>query len=233
MGEDACFFATNDTPEFWGAFVACCAAWVACYALYVRVTRAGAAWRHAWLALAKNCLATASAAIVLSATLPKAEWTIPPSHAALADGIGVLVIAYEWCDLFCYHLACPTVDRQMVAHHLLHGAMGLRMGRHCKARVVPVMLLCQEATSVILNVRFLAPTGSALRSSATRVFALSFLALRGALGWVPLYTMLSASDGGVELDMLIVGAAYLLQLWWCVLILRKVRAATRGKEKAG
>lgn len=220
---DVCLFSSNDTPLFKRAFYACCAGWVALYVQYVRVFRPGADRRHAWLALAKNSVVSTCAVGVLVAALSNA-WAVPSSHAAMADLVGVFFITYEWCDLILYHLCCPKIDLPMVLHHLMHGAMGLRMGRHCRARIVPIMLLCQELSSVLLNIRYLAPARGALHATVTKLFALSFLAIRGVLGWVPLYVMLSQLGWVLEMDVILVAAAYLLQLRWCFLIGQKIRS---------
>ena len=216
---DACLFPSNDTPEFRRAFVACFAGWASLYELYVR----GSDRRQACVCLAKNLAVTAAAVAVLQATFSTATWTIPPSHAALADGAGLLFVTFEWCDLLCYHLLRPSLDLSMVVHHLLHGALGLLAGRRCEGRVVPVMMLCQEGSSIFLNVRYLLARGTPPHAAATAAFAVTFLVLRGALGWIPFAVMLLRTGGKLEADAVLVGAGYLLQLRWCALVWAKVR----------
>ena len=220
---DACLFASTATPEFQRALAAAFAGWIGWFFLVVRVRAPGAELRHARTALAKNCITSACAVVALTATLSTPDWSLPATHATLADLTGLFFTTFEWADLFCYQLFLPALDVSMIVHHALYGAMGLRMGRHCAARVVSLMLLCQELSSVALNVRFLASKESALHSVASVTFACVFIVVRGLLGWIPVLAL--AHDPRHTADALLVAAAYAMQLRWCLLIARKVARA--------
>ena len=219
MPSDHCIFPGDG---IWRTFMAFSAAWTGCFLGAMKLI--GPPHRaEAIICLLKNCVVASCSVGLLIPVLQTPEWTIREAQAALAENVAMFFLTFEWVDLIVFQLTRPSIDWSLVAHHLAYGILGIRMSHKCEGRVVSIMLMVQECSSVFLNIRSLTHKGSVAHRTSTVAFGLLFIVLRGIMGFVP--TVISWYRFSATSDATLVTLGYLLQLHWSRLIVLKARRA--------
>lgn len=231
MSDDECLYEHVGTPQFARLFALCSVGWIGLLTWARRSPR-----RHATICLAKAQVFATVAHVCIWRAVRGAHFRVDDGLAIAVDGCGCLFLSFEAWDLLVYQVRQPKLDREMIVHHALHIALGLWLGRHCHARLLPMAMLLQETSTIFLNVRFLCSPGSTLHAVSSAVFAIAFVVYRNLLGWLPLYVLWRSGPAPMgAVDAALCAAAFAFQLRWGRLVVRKVVRvvrAPRGRSPA-